>query len=56
MESGSGNGTGTGSAASAKDDDRIMPLLSPMFGKAQRDTLDPAWFEAVNGNGNSHAG
>jgi hypothetical protein len=27
-----------------------------MFGKAQRDTLDPAWFEAVNGNGDPHAG
>ena len=51
-----GSGIGTGSAASAEDDDGIMPLVSPMFGKAQRDTLHPAWFEAVNGNGDPHAG
>jgi hypothetical protein len=33
-----------------------MPSVLPMFSKAQRDTLDPAWFEAVDWDGDPHAG
>jgi hypothetical protein len=32
-----------------------MPGVSPMLGETERDTLDPSWFEAVDGNGNTHA-
>ncbi|GGP00803.1 hypothetical protein GCM10011329_37520 [Stakelama pacifica] len=48
------NGTGTCPAASTKDHDRIMPRFLPMFGKPQRNTLHPAWFEAMDRNGNPH--
>jgi hypothetical protein len=49
-----GSDTDTRSAASAKDNDRVMSRRSPMFSKAQRHALYPAWFEAVDRNGNAH--
>lgn len=43
-------------AASAEDDHGLMPGRSPTFRQPKRDTLDAAWLEAMNGNGDSHAG
>jgi hypothetical protein len=51
-----GSVTDTCSPASAEDNDWVMPRGSPMLSKAQRHTLYPAWFEAVDRNGNAHPG
>jgi hypothetical protein len=51
-----GSVTDTCSPASTEDNDWVMPRGSPMFSKAQRHTLYPAWFEAVDRNRDAHPG